>query len=86
MNKILEKVVHNQLVDFLIGNNIIDIFQSGFSTKHSTELALLKVTNNILLSIDSAKSVALMMLDLSAAFRYFGSCDFNRTPQRLCWD
>ncbi len=68
MNKILEKVVHNQLTDFLCGNNILDIFQSGFRTKHSTESALLKVTNDILLSIDSGKRVALMMLDLSAAF------------------
>ncbi len=68
MNKILEKVVHNQLTDFLCGNNILDIFQSGFRTKHSTESALLKVTNDILLSIDSGERVALMMLDLSAAF------------------
>ncbi len=68
MNKILEKVVHNQLTDFLCGNNILDIFQSGFRTKQSTESALLKVTNDILLSIDSGKSVALMMLDLTAAF------------------
>jgi len=47
MNKILEKVVHNQLVNFLSGNNIIDIFQSGFRTKHSTKSALLKITNDI---------------------------------------
>ncbi len=58
-------VVHNQLTDFLCGNNILDIFQSGFRTKHSTESSLL---NDILLSIDSGKCVALMMLDLTAAF------------------
>lgn len=68
MNKILEKVVHNQLTDFLMENNIMDVFQSGFRTKHSTESALLKVTNDILLGIDSGKNVASMMLDLSAAF------------------
>ncbi len=61
-------VVHNQLTDFLCGNNILDIFQSGFRTKHSTESALLKVTNDILLSTDSGKRVALMMLYLTAAF------------------
>ncbi len=52
----------------MCGNNILDIFQSGFRTKHSTESALLKVTNDILLSIGSGKRVALMKLDLSAAF------------------
>ncbi len=66
MNKILEKVVYNQL--FLSGNNIMDIFQSGFRTKHNTPSALLKVTNYILISINCGKSVALIMLDLTAAF------------------
>ncbi len=30
MNTILEKVVHNQLTDFLCGNNILDIFSLDF--------------------------------------------------------
>lgn len=79
MHKILEKVVHNQLTDFLNVNNIMDTFQSGFRIKHSTESALLKVTNDILLSIDSGKSVALMMLDLSA----FDTLDHVILIQRL---
>jgi len=37
-------------------------------TFHSTESDLLKVTNDILLSLDSGSHVVLVLLDLSAAF------------------
>lgn len=46
----------------------MDIFQSGFRRNHSTETALIRVINDILMGRDSGKCVALMMLDLSAAF------------------
>lgn len=68
LSKILEKVVYNQLLPFLEDNSITELFQSGFKALHSTESALLKVSNDILLSIDSGKFVVLVLLDLSAAF------------------
>ena len=44
------------------------INQSAYRAHHSTETALLRVYNDIAMSIDNQKSVVLVLLDLSAAF------------------
>uniref|UniRef100_A0A3P9JCY3 Reverse transcriptase domain-containing protein n=1 Tax=Oryzias latipes TaxID=8090 RepID=A0A3P9JCY3_ORYLA len=66
--KILEKVVAEQLRSFLEQNNICDIFQSGFKKNHSTETALLKVSNDVLMAADSGQYTVLILLDLKSAF------------------
>ncbi len=58
----------SQFTSYLDAFNILDKFQSGFRAFHSTESALLKVMNDVLLSIDSGSSAILILLDLSAAF------------------
>uniref|UniRef100_A0A3B1JMG1 Reverse transcriptase domain-containing protein n=1 Tax=Astyanax mexicanus TaxID=7994 RepID=A0A3B1JMG1_ASTMX len=62
--KLLEKVVYSQLLPFLNHNSVFETFQSGFKAMHSTESALLKVTNDLLLTVDSGKGAILMLLDL----------------------
>jgi len=68
LSKILERVVFQQPSTFLNGNGIFDKFQSGFRVKHSTESALLKVSNDLLLAVDSGKCAILVLIDLTAAF------------------
>ena len=59
ISKILEKIVANQLMDFLESNHLLADEQHGFRANLSTETALLTVTNKISL---------LILLDLSKAF------------------
>uniref|UniRef100_A0A672ZDD0 Serine/threonine-protein kinase greatwall n=1 Tax=Sphaeramia orbicularis TaxID=375764 RepID=A0A672ZDD0_9TELE len=44
LSKIIERAVFKQVTEFLSQNNLLDINQSGFKIGHSTETALLSVT------------------------------------------
>ncbi|KAK3562669.1 hypothetical protein QTP86_005049 [Hemibagrus guttatus] len=68
LSKILEHVVCNQLSEYLMQNNLHDPNQSGFKAAHSTETALLAVTEKLHAARSAKLSSVLILLDLSAAF------------------
>ena len=68
ISKILEKVILIQLQEHLSSNNMLNSFQSAYKKFHSTETALLKMHNDILMNTDNGNLTALLLLDLSAAF------------------
>jgi len=68
IGKLIEKVIVNRLNDHMINDNLHAPLQSAYRKYHSTETALTKIVNDLLLTIDNKQSTLLVMLDLSAAF------------------
>ena len=66
--KITECFVAQQLQHFMEENRIYGIYQSAYRPHHSAETALVRIHNDIAQTIDSRRSVLLVLLDLSAAF------------------
>ena len=74
MSEITEKVVLQQLLAYLTEHKLISPSQSAYRPHHSTETVLLKITNDILLALDSGNVSLLTFFDLSAAFDTIDHC------------
>src|SRR5271156_2863337 len=68
VSKLLERCVVKQLQEHLSKTSSYEPLQSPYRPYHSTETALLRVQNDILIGMDKQKVTLLVMLDLSAAF------------------
>ena len=68
MSKILEKIVHKRLYNFLDKQNLLYNNQYGFRPKHSTIQAITQLSAEILESLDKKKYTTGVFLDLSKAF------------------
>ena len=68
LSKIMERAVLDQLLPVLMANGVIPSLQSAYRQFHSTETALCKIHNDLVLNTCAGRSSVLVMLDLSAAF------------------
>ena len=68
ISKILEKIVNNRIVKFLIKNKVLYEGQYGFRSNRSTTDAILDFTGNILDSLNKGQYVLSLFLDMSKAF------------------
>ena len=66
--KILEKLVLPQVSSYLNSHNLYNTCQSACRPGHSTETALLKVVNDLFLSLNKGNISVLALLDFSSAF------------------
>lgn len=67
-SKLIERAAMSQLQTYLCENSLHAEMQSAYRPHHSTETALLRVQNDILLALDQRKEAVLVLLDFSAAF------------------
>ena len=80
LSKVFERLVLRRLNCYLHVNNLFPVYQSAYRSGCSTETALLRVTIDIIGSIDAKKVVLLELLDMSAAF---DTVDHSILLQRL---
>ena len=68
IGKLIERVVLKRLNSHLSQNNLNMPFQSAYKKHHSTETLMIRIVNDLLITIDENKATVVMLLDLSAAF------------------
>lgn len=63
-----ERLAHRQFLDYITTNKKLSKNQSGNRKSHSTETALLHVTDDFLMAIDKSEVSVVVLLDMSKAF------------------
>lgn len=68
IGKLIERVVALRLDNHMVVNELNESSAYGYKSGHSTELLMMKVVDDLLLSCDNHLPSIIMLLDLSAAF------------------
>ena len=67
-SKVLERVIFNQMIQYLNNNNLIHPNHHAYRANHNTTTALLQMYDVWLDSLENGEVAALCFLDMSAAF------------------
>jgi len=62
------KAVSHQMVHHMTTHDLMPVFQSAYRKGHSTETALIKIRNDILMNMNNQEVTLLVLLDLNTAF------------------
>ena len=68
VSKLLEKAIYKQLENFLVENNLLYEFQSGFRKSYSTDSCLIHLVDYIKLQTAKGLFTGMVLLDLQKAF------------------
>ena len=68
MAKILEKIIYDQLYNYLNVNDLLSSCQFGYRSLHSTLTALLETSNNWCVNVDRGLLNGVIFIDLKNAF------------------
>ena len=68
LSKVSERLAQRQFVDYITTNKKLSENQNGNRKCHSTETALLHVTDDFLMAIDKSEVFVVVLLDMSKAF------------------
>jgi hypothetical protein len=68
LSKVLEKIAHDQVQEYIAKHKLLDSMQTGFRKHHSTQTAVLKLTDDIRTGLDKKLVTLLLLFDFSKAF------------------
>jgi len=68
LSKLTERVVPTRFAEHSTTYNLLPVQQSAYRPFHSTETAIVSVSNDLVRSVDNGKVSLLILLDLSVAF------------------
>ena len=86
VSKLFEKIIYQQLYDYLDKNEFLNIYQFGFRSLHSTMTALLETTNNWSINIHNGLLNGVLYTDLKKAFDAIDQfCYVNLQAMDLIW-
>ena len=83
MSKVIEKVVHKRLVDYLEEHHMLADQQFGFRRKRSTELAVTLFTDDIRKYVDAKNLVGSVFIGFSKAFDTLSHSTQSRRLSKL---
>ena len=66
LSKVMEKLVSEQVKTFIGEKGLLDEFQAGYRANHSTQTALLKLTDDIKIGVRNKKVTLLLLFDSEA--------------------
>ena len=67
-SKVIERIVYDQVDNFLLQNNVLYNYQSGLRKNHSTDLCLSFLNDKILKGFDKGFFMGMILIDLQKAF------------------
>jgi len=68
INKLLGKLMYTRLISFINKHKILYKYQFGFRKKHSTTIAIIEITDNIIKELEEGKCSAGIFIDFQKAF------------------
>jgi len=74
LSKVMERIIFEQIDNYLKSQNLLYEFQSGFRKSHSTDSCLLFLTDYIKREVDKGNFCGMVMLDLQKAFDTVDHC------------
>lgn len=68
LGKVMERCIYKHLNNFLVDNNVITAYQSGFRQGDSAVYQLLDFTQDVFKALDEGKEIRVVFCDISKAF------------------